>query len=55
MNMYVASNTEEEAGIQGGEGEIPGKGLRDLESIDQQGDEHCGCIAGSTGRQEDDC
>ena len=55
VNMYVASDTDEEEGSQEGEAEIPGEGLSDLESIDQQGDENSGCIAGSRGRLEEDC
>jgi len=35
--------------------EIPGEGLRDLERIDQQGDENAGCIPGSRGHLEEDC
>jgi len=38
VNIYVASDTDEEEGSQEGEAEIPGEGLSDLESIDQQGD-----------------
>jgi len=53
--MYVASNSDEEEGSQEGEAEIPGEGLSDLGSIDQQGDENSDCIAGSRGRQEEDC
>jgi len=53
--MYVASDTDEEEGSQEGEAEIPGEGLHDLESIDQQGDEDSGCIACSRGRLEEDC
>ena len=47
--MYVASDTEEEEGSPEGEGEIPGEGLSDLESIEQEGAENSGCIAGSAG------
>ena len=52
--MYVASDTDEEEGSQEGEAEIPGEGLSDLESMDQQGDENSGCIAGSSSRLEED-
>ena len=38
VNMYVASDTDEEEGSQESEAEIPGEGLSDLESIDQHGD-----------------
>ena len=55
VNMYVASDNDEEEGSQEGEAEIPGKGLSDLESIDQQGDESSGCRAGSRGHMEEDC
>jgi len=55
VNMYVASDTDEEEGSQGGEVEIPGEGSSDLESINQQGDESCGCIAGSRGCLEEGC
>jgi len=55
VNMYVASDTDEEEGSQESEAEILGEGLSDLESIDQLGDESSGCIAGSTGRLEEDC
>jgi len=55
VNMYVASDTDGEERSQEGEAEIPGEGLRDLESIDQQGDDNSGCIAGSRGRLEEDC
>jgi len=55
VNMYVASNTDEEKGSQEGEGEISGEELSDLESINQQGDESSGCIAGSRGSLEEDC
>ena len=55
VNMYVASNTEKEEGSQEGKAEIPGQGLSDLESLDQQGDENSGCIAGSRGRPEENC
>jgi len=55
VNMYVASDTDEEEGSQEGEAEIPGEGLRDLESIDEQGDESSGCIGGSRGHLEEDC
>jgi len=54
VNMYVASDTDKEEGSQEGEAEIPGEGLSDLESIDHQGEENSGCIAGSRGRLEDD-
>jgi len=53
--MYVAYDTDGEERSQEGEAEIPGEGLRDLESIDQQGDDNSGCIAGSSGRLEEDC
>jgi len=55
VNIYVASDTDEEEGSQEGEAEIPGEGLRDLESIDQEGDTNSGCIAGSRGCLEEDC
>ena len=55
VNMYVASNTDEEEGSQEGEAEIPHEGLSDLESIDQQGDQNSGCISASRGRLEEDC
>jgi len=55
VNMFVASDTDEEEGSQQGEVEIPSEELSDLESIDQQGDEGSGCIAGSRGRLEEDC
>jgi len=55
VNMYVASDTDEEEGSQEGEAEIPGQRLSDLASIDQQGDEDSGCIGGSRGRLEEDC
>jgi len=55
VNLYVASDTDEEEGSQEGEAERAGEGLTDLESIDQQGDEDSGCIAGSRGRMEEDC
>jgi len=51
--MYVASDTDEVEGSQAGEAEIPGEGLSDLESIDQQDDENSGCIAASRGRPEE--
>jgi len=54
-NMYVASDTDEEEGSHEGKAEIPGKGLSDLESIDQRGDESFRCIAHSRGRLEEDC
>jgi len=53
--MYVASNTDEEEGSQEGATEIPGVGLSDLESIDQQGDEPSGSVAGSRGLLDTDC
>jgi len=53
--MYVASDTDKEAGSQEGEAEIPREGLSDLESIDQLPDENSACIAGSRGRLEEDC
>jgi len=55
VNMYVASHTDQEDCSQEGEAEIPGEGLSDLESIDQQGDAISGCIARSTGCQEEVC
>jgi len=55
VNMYVASDTDEEEGLQESEAEIPGEGLSNLESIDQQGDENSGFIAGSRGCLEEDC
>jgi len=55
VNMYVASDTDEEEGSQEGEAEIPGEGLSDLKTIDQQGDEGSRYIAGSGGRLKDDC
>ena len=54
VNMYVASDNEEEAGSQEGEAGIPGEGVSDLESINQQGDEDSGRIAGSWDRLEGD-
>jgi len=54
VNMYVASDTHEEEGSREGKAEIPGEGLSDLESIDQQGDKDSSCIAGSRGRLEED-
>jgi len=53
--MYVASNTDEEERSQEGEAEIPGQGLSDLETIDQQGNESSGCIASARYRPEEDC
>ena len=53
--MYVECDTDEEEGAQEGEAEIPGEGRSDLESIDRQGDEDSGSIAGSRGRLEEDC
>ena len=55
VNMYVASDTDEEEGSKECEAEIPGEGLSDLESIDQQGDENSHGIVGSRGRLEEDC
>jgi len=55
VNLYVASDTDEQEGSQVGEAEIPGEGLSDLASIDQHGDENSGCIAGSWGRLQEDC
>jgi len=55
VNIYVASDCDEEEGSPEGEAEIPGEGVSDLESIDQQGDENSGCIVGSKGRLEEDC
>jgi len=55
FNMYVVPDTDEEEGSQEGEAEIPGEGLRDLESIDQPGDKSSGCIAGSRGLLKEDC
>jgi len=46
VNIYVASDTDQEEGSQDGEAEIPCEGRSDLESIDQQGDEDSGCTAG---------
>jgi len=37
-----------------GEAEIPGEGLCDLESRDQEGDENSGCISDSRGCLEED-
>jgi len=54
INMYVASDTDEEEGSQEGEVEIPGEGLSNLACIDQQGEEDSACIAGSRGRREED-
>jgi len=54
VNMYVASDTDEEEGSKEGEAYIPGEGLSDLESIDQHGDQNSGCRAGSRGRLEED-
>jgi len=42
VHMYVASDTDEEEGSQEGKVEIPGEGVSDLESIDQQRDEDSG-------------
>jgi len=53
--MYMASDTDEEEGSQEGKADIPGEGLSDLESIDQEGDENSGCIAGSRGCLEEAC
>jgi len=36
--MYVASNTDEEEGLQEGEEEVPGEGMSKLESIDHSSD-----------------
>jgi len=55
VNMYVASDTDEEQGSKEGEADIPSEGLSDLKSIDQLGDENSACIAGSRGRLEEDC
>ena len=55
VNRYVASDTDEEEGSQEGEEVIPGEVLSDLDTIDQQGDEDSGCIAGSTGPVQQDC
>jgi len=55
VNMYVAWDTDEEEGSQESEAAIPGERLSDHESIDQQGDESSGCIAGSRGHLEEDC
>jgi len=55
VNMYVASDTDEEEGSHEGEAKIPGEELSHLQSIDQQGDEGDGCIAGSRGHLEADC
>jgi len=53
--MYIASDTDKEEGSQEGDAVIPGEGLSDLESINQQGDESSGCIAGSMCRLDADC
>jgi len=53
--MYVAYGTDEAEGSQEGEVEILGEGLCDLESIDQQGDEGSGSIAGAMCLMEGDC
>jgi len=53
--MYVAFDTDEEEGSHEGEAEIPCEGLNDLESIDLQGDEGSGCIAGVRGHLEEHC
>ena len=50
VNMYVASDKNEDEGSQAGEAEIPREGLSDLESIDQPGDKDSGCIQASRGR-----
>jgi len=55
VNMYVASDTDEEEGSQEGGAEIPGEGLSEHESIDQQGDEDSGSIAAARGRLWEDC
>jgi len=55
VNMYVASDTDEKEGAQEGQAEIPGEGLSNLESMDQQGDQNSCCIAGSRGHLEEDC
>jgi len=55
VNMCVASDTDEEKGSQASEAEIPGDGLSNLESIDEQDDKSSSCIAGSRGRLEEDC
>jgi len=54
VNRYIASETDEEEGSQEGKAEIPGEGLRNLESIDQQGDASSGSIARSSARPEED-
>ena len=51
----MACDTDEEEGSQEGKMEIPGEGLCDVESIDQQGDEGSGSIAGSRCLLEEDC
>ena len=51
VNMYVASDTDEEEGSQEEEAEVSSEGLSYLESIDQRGDENSGCIEGSRGHQ----
>jgi len=55
VNIYVASDTDEEEGSQESEEEMPGEGLSDPESIDPQGDEGCGCIPGSRAGLEEAC
>jgi len=55
VNMYVVYDTDEEEGSEEGKAEIPGEGLSDLESIDQEGDKSSGCIEGSRGHLEEDC
>jgi len=49
VNMYVASDTDEEEGSQADEVEIRGEELSDLESINQPGNERSACIAVSRG------
>jgi len=55
VNMYVASDTDEEEGSQEVEAEIPSEGLSNLESLDQLGDEGSGPIPRSRGCLEEDC
>jgi len=53
VNMFVASETEEEEGAQEGGGQISGEKHSDLESIDQLDDRNSGCIENSGGDSED--
>jgi len=55
VNIYVAFDTDAEGGSREGKADIPGEGLSDLESIEQQGTENSGCRAGSRGRLEVGC